>query len=438
MKSARQISFEILLKIQKDNSYSNLIIDKYLDSSKLSDQDKKFVSALVYGVVERLYTLDYQLKNYLSQPLKKLKPQVLTILRMGAYQILYMDKIPDSAAVNESVKLTKKNGASFASGLVNAVLRKVITNGIVLPDEKSNEYLNVKYSVPQWLCDMWIKSYGLDNTINILESSFGFVETNIRVNTVKTNSENLIDLLSDEGFVFAINNDVSDSLTLKSGGAVHKTKAYKDGMFHVQDTASQLCCKALNVNDNDRVLDVCAAPGGKSFTLASEMNNKGEIISCDYYEHRLKLIQNGAKRLGFTNIKTVVNDGSLFNESLGNFTKILCDVPCSGLGVIRKKPEIRYKSAEEVDKLSNLQYSILCISALYLEKDGIIVYSTCSLNPEENEKIIQRFIKEHDGFEIVKVLPNVKRFGEDTDWLTLMPHIHNCDGFFISAIRKVI
>lgn len=432
MKSARQTAFEILNKIQRDNAYSNLALDTALEKAEIENKDKRFVSALVYGVTERRITLDYNLSLYLSQPLKKLKPQVLTALRLGAYQILFMDKIPDSAAVNESVKLVKKNGAAFASGLVNAVLHKISNNG--LTDDGS---MNVKYSAPEWLCKMWSESYETENAEKILEASFGPVDVSLRVNTTKTTAEKLCSILSDEGFECEINGIVDGALTVKNGGAVHKTNAYSDGLFHVQDIASQLCCKALGANENETVIDICAAPGGKSFTIAEAMNNSGNVISCDIYKHRLKLIEDGAKRLGLSNIKAVENDGSAFNSELPLADKILCDVPCSGLGVIRKKPEIRFKKSDEVDKLSDLQYSILCISSRYLKIGGKLVYSTCSLNPEENENVIKRFLAEHDDFRSVRVLPEVKRYADDTDYLTLMPHIHGSDGFFISCVERV-
>ena len=331
MKSARQTAFEILNKIQRDNSYSNLALDHALDKADTDNKDKKFVSALVYGVTERRIMLDYNLSLYLSQPIKKLKPEVLTALRLGAYQILFMDKIPVSAAVNESVKLAKKNGAAFASGLVNAVLRKIISNGL-----KTDGSMSVNYSAPEWLCDMWCKSYGRENAEKLLEASFGAVDTVLRVNTEKIDADNLINLLAEEGFDCEIGGNVENSAVVKSGGAVHKTEAYKNGLFHVQDAASQLCCKALGVQENETVIDICAAPGGKSFTLAENMKNTGRIISCDIYEHRLKLISDGAERLGLTNIETVRNDGNVFNPDFPFADKILCDVPCSGLGVIRK------------------------------------------------------------------------------------------------------
>ena len=432
MKSARQTAFEILNKIQRDNSYSNLALDHALDKADTDNKDKKFVSALVYGVTERRITLDYNLSLYLSQPIKKLKPEVLTALRLGAYQILFMDKIPVSAAVNESVKLAKKNGAAFASGLVNAVLRKIISNGL-----KTDGSMSVNYSAPEWLCDMWCRSYGRENAEKLLKASFGAVDTVLRVNTEKIDADNLINLLAEEGFDCEIGGNVENSAVVKSGGAVHKTEAYKNGLFHVQDVASQLCCKALGVQENETVIDICAAPGGKSFTLAENMNNTGRIISCDIYEHRLKLISDGAQRLGLTNIETVRNDGNVFNPDFPLADKILCDVPCSGLGVIRKKPEIRFKKSEEVDKLQDLQYSIMCISSRYLKIGGVMVYSTCSLNPNENEKIVEKFLTEHDNFEGVRVLSDISRYGVDTDYLTLMPHIHGCDGFFISAVRRI-
>ena len=432
MKSARQTAFEILNKIQRDNSYSNLALDSALDKAETDNKDKKFVSALVYGVTERRITLDYNLSLYLSQPIKKLKPEVLTALRLGAYQILFMDKIPVSAAVNESVKLVKKNGAAFASGLVNAVLRKIISNGL-----KTDGSMSVNYSAPEWLCDMWCKSYDRENAEKLLEASFGAVDTVLRVNTEKIDADNLINLLAEEGFDCETGGNVENSAVVKSGGAVHKTEAYKNGLFHVQDAASQLCCKALGVQENETVIDICAAPGGKSFTLAENMKNTGRIISCDIYEHRLKLISDGAERLGLTNIETVRNDGNVFNPDFPLADKILCDVPCSGLGVIRKKPEIRFKKSEEVDKLQDLQYSIMCISSRYLKIGGVMVYSTCSLNPNENEKIVEKFLTEHDNFEGVRVLSDISRYGVDTDYLTLMPHIHGCDGFFISAVRRI-
>lgn len=436
MKSSRAEAFEILLKIHKDKAYSNLALDASLKGGEFSSVEKAFISALVYGVTERTITLDYQLEKYLSQPLKKLKPQVLIILRMGAYQLLFMDKVPVSAAVNESVKLTKSCGCAFASGLVNAVLRKVSQNGLVLPD-KSDEIkrCSVEYSCPEWILTMWKKNYGRENALKIAENSVGAAETVLRVNTLRTDCESLVEKLADEGV--EVQKGITDnSLVLKKSGSLRELQSYKDGLFHVQDIASQLCCKALGAKKGERILDICSAPGGKAFTTAEYMENSGEIIACDIYDSRLRLIDSGASRLGIDIIKTAVNDASVFNDRLGEFDRIICDVPCSGLGVIRRKPEIRLKNASEVDKLPEIQYSILCIAVQYLKKGGLLIYSTCSLNIEENENIFYRFLKNNPDYEVVRVLPEIERFGSDDDTLTLMPHIHSSDGFFISALRR--
>lgn len=436
MKTSRAAAFEILLKVHIDKAYSNLALDASLENESFSPVEKSFISALVYGVTERTLTLDYQLSRYLSQPLKKLKPQVLVILRMGAYQLLFMDKIPVSAAVNESVKLAKNNGCAFASGLVNAVLRKISQNGIVLPDNKDRiKRCSVEFSCPEWILNLWKDNYGEENAIRLAESSVGAAETVLRVNSLKTSGDELVSALSQEG-IEAHKGSVDNSVVLSKSGSLRELKSYKDGLFHVQDIASQLCCKALDAKEGERVLDVCSAPGGKSFTTAENMNNKGEIVACDIYEGRLKLVLSGAERLGIEIIKTLPNDASVYNKELGLFDKIICDVPCSGLGVIRRKPEIRLKKPEEVDKLPEIQYSIVKNTVQYLKKGGIMVYSTCSLNKEENENVFYRFIKENPDFEVVRVLPDVERVGDETDTLTLMPHIHGSDGFFISALRR--
>lgn len=436
MKSSREAAFEILLKIHKDKAYSNLALDASLDGGNFSPVERGFISALVYGVTERIITLDYQLSKYLSQPLKKLKPQVLVILRMGAYQLLFMDKIPVSAAVNESVKLTKSEGCAFASGLVNAVLRKVAKNGLVLPENADEiSRASIEYSCPKWILDRWKKDYGKENAINIAKNTVGAVETVLRVNTLKTDTETLISLLSDEG-VDSKEGSVENSVVISKAGSLRDLTAYKNGLFHVQDVASQLCCKALDAKEGERVLDICSAPGGKAFTTAQYMKNHGEIVACDIYEGRLHLIDSGAERLGIDIITTKENDASILNSDLGEFDKIICDVPCAGLGVIRRKPEIKFKSMAEVDKLPEIQYAILNIASKYLKLGGVLIYSTCSLNKDENENIFYRFLKENPDFEPVKVLPDVKRAGEQGDTLTLMPHLHNSDGFFISALRR--
>ncbi len=385
MKSARELSFETLLKIEKDNSYSNLSIAGVLKDNNLEDADKAFFTALVYGVVERKITLDYNIGLYLKQPIKKLKTEALIILRLGAYQLLFMDKIPSHAAINESVNLAKKK-VNFASGLINAVLRKIDQNGLKLPEDD----LEVKYSCPQELIDLFINAYGMEKAIGILEHANGPQKMYARD---------------------------------KEKGLVELTELKINNNQHIQDKASQLCCEAIGAQPGETIFDMCAAPGGKSFTIAEIMQNKGRIVAFDLYPQRVELIEQGAGRLGIDIIDARVGDASIFDENLGLADRVLCDVPCAGLGDIGRKPEIRYKSIKDIEKLPPLQYNILVNSARYLKVYGTLVYSTCSLNPKENEEVVKRFLDAHDDFELV-------------EQRTIFPQEEDCDGFFYSVMKK--
>lgn len=431
-KTARQIAYEILLRIEKDGAYSNLTVDSALSACALDTRDKAFVSNLVYGVTERKITLDYELSLYLTEPLKKLKKQVLIIMRMGVYQLFYMDKVPVSAAVNESVKLAKGNKYSFAASLINAVLRKCSANGLVYPEITDKNYLSVYYSCPKWLVDKWINEYGLEDTEKILSASKGSAETVIRVNTLKTDCEKLTKMLLEEGVDARKGYTENSLIILLNGKEITKLSSYEKGLFHVQDTASQLCVEALNPKEGDTVFDLCSAPGGKSFTCGQYMNDKGKLYSFDIYEHRTKLISDGAQRLGITVLKAMQSDATVFNESLGLADKVLCDVPCSGLGIIRRKPEIQYKAKESLEGLPEVQLKILENGSRYVKDGGRLVYSTCTLSKDENEKVCDKFISLHKEF---KKVPPIERLSKDTT-LTLMPHKNNSDGFFIAAFVK--
>lgn len=420
----RFLAYKILLKIERDKAYSNIAVDAVLKNNDVVSAP--FVCQLVYGVIERKITLDYILSQFLTQPLKKLNPQVLTILRMGVYQIKFMDKVPDSAAVNESVKLVKKIKCAFASGLVNSVLRKTSTNVIKYPETDDVTYnLSIKYSCPIELVKHYANDYGIEDTEEFLKDSLGNTPVVLRVNTLKATTDELIKLLLNDNISAIKCDDIENALILTDGGAVFKTKAYIDGLFHVQDKASQICISKLDPKPNEIVFDMCASPGGKSFTIAEKMENKGKIYSFDLYEHRVKLISDGAKRLGINIINANVGDASLFNDSLQKADKILCDVPCSGLGVIRRKPEIRYKDLDFVDNLCELQYNILNCSAKYLKQNGILVYSTCSLNKKENEDVCDKFLAENNDFKKAE------------DYITMWPHKNGTDGFFIAKFKKV-
>ena len=433
MSNARQIAFSALCKIQKDSSYSNITLDSFLSGSELDTRDKSFVSALFYGVIERQITLDYNLSLYLSKPIKKLKPEVLTIMRIGAYQLLFMEKVPSSAAVNESVKLTIKNSLQFAKGLINAVLRKISTNGLQLPDENDKaNYLSIKYSCNRWLVEKWLSEYGSEDTEALLKNSLGASDIYIRVNTEETDSGSLIKLLSEEG-VYAEKTYLDDALKIKFGGTdIEKIKAFKDGLFHVQDLACQLSVKALDIKEGDRVFDLCSAPGGKAFTAAQYAGKAGEVLAFDIYENRVGLIRKGAERLNLSNIKALCGDASVYDSELGLADRVLCDVPCSGFGIIGKKPEIKYKSPDEAKEIEKLQYPILKNGAKYVKIGGLLLYSTCTLSKAENEEVCERFLNEHKDFVSVKPLPEIT----DDIFVTLMPHKNGTDGFFIALFER--
>lgn len=435
MKTPRQLAYETLLKIERDKAYSNLALDFSLTEEGGDMRDSAFVSALVYGVTERLITLDYVLSAHLKEPMGKLKPQVRTVLRMGVYQLLFMDKVPESAAVNESVILAKIN-CRYASGLVNAVLRSVARTGLILPEDNEVKRLCVEYSCPEWLVGLLAEEYGEKRTGEILKMFIGKPRTFIRVNTLKTDTVTLAGLLEGERIRTKQCEYSSDALEVLDAAKLNRTDAYLKGLFHVEDISSQLCCMALEPNPGDTVMDMCASPGGKSFTLAQMMENKGVLYSFDKAENRVGLIKQGAERLGIGIIKAGVNDACVFNTKLPGADKVLCDVPCSGFGVMGRKPEIKYKPKEELDNLPDVQYRILNTSANYVKKGGRLVYSTCTLSPMENTRVCEKFLSENPSFVSQRALPEIKR-GNASDFLTLTPDVNGSDGFFISVFTRV-
>ena len=434
MQNPRQLAFEALLKTEKDGAYSNIALDSLLSKTDCDTRDKAFVSNLFYGVIERKLTLDYQINLYTNKPLKKIKSDVLTILRIGAYQILFMDKVPSSAAVNESVNLSKKNSLSYASGLVNAILRQISKNGLKLPgNEDSVEYLSIKYSCPEWLINKWIKEYGKEATEGILSETLKPCRNYIKVNNTLTDADTLTDILKTEG-VTASETNWKNCLEITLGGkSIELLQSFKKGYFHVQDAACQICANALDAKEGDRVFDLCAAPGGKSYTIAECMNNIGEVLSFDIHEHRVALIKNGADRLNLSCVKALNGDALEFNEELNQADAVLCDVPCSGLGIIGRKPEIKYKNPDEIKQLPALQLQILLNGAKYVKAGGRLVYSTCTLSHSENEKVCRRFLESRTDFRSAPV----KGINTEAGFVTLLPHINKTDGFFIACFERI-
>ena len=435
MADPRYVAVKLLDKTLSSGSYSNLQLDAGLKNSDLSPQDKRFCTALYYGVIERKITLDHILSGLSSRPLSKLDSIIITILRCGIYQILYMENVPDNAAVNESVKLAKKFGKTSASGMVNAVLRNFIRSGkdVKLP-ECENKALSVKYSAPESLVESLISDYGTELAENLLSDSFGQPPVYIRLNSIEySGNDDFITKMMKGG-------TLTDPKILPycriAEGDPTGTPAFTMGLFHVQDLASQLCCEALAPAENDTVLDLCAAPGGKTFTMAEMMNGKGRIYAFDLHEKRVGLIRSGAETLGLDNITARQGDATVFDTDMPKAEKILCDVPCSGIGVIRKKPEIKYKDISEFKRLPEIQYKIAENALNYLADGGEMVYSTCTLRKAENEEVVKRLLESHPEIELAE-LPQPLGSVFSGGMASIFPKYFGSDGFFIAKLRKI-
>ncbi len=409
MKSARLIAFETLYKIFFDSAYSNIALD---NAVKDIEHDKAFIYALVYGVVERRITLDYFINKYVSS---RPKPKIMTILRLGAYQLLFMDKVPSGAAINESVRLVKEIRQDYYTPLVNAVLHKIDCDRIIPEND-----LSVKYSVPENLINMWMKQYGR----KVVEGFLPCINDRPPVfaipNTLFVDADELLYELACEKIDGEI---IENTVMITSPFDLNKCRSFQNGLFHIEDLSSYECACALNAQEGETVLDVCSAPGGKAFTIAELMKNKGEIYAFDLYEHRVKQIVDGAERLGISIIKAEVSDALVYNANNPKADKILCDVPCSGFGIIRRKPEIRYKELDSIADLPKIQLSILETSSGYLKNGGRLIYSTCTLNKKENEKVVNAFLDKNSNF----ILEEEK---------TSFPTKFGGDGFYRAVLIK--
>lgn len=431
---ARQLVVSLLDQLEKSNSYSNIALDHMLEKTELSIQDKKFCSALFYGVIERKLTLDAVISKYSKKPLSKLDCTICNILRVGLYQILYMSQVPSSAAVNESVKLTKKFRKTSASGFVNAVLRGFLRDDCKIPLPKNKiEALSIKYSVPVWLVTQISEMYSMDKAESFFENALLPPPITIRRNSFLSSEDEFLNEFKDCDI--EKHSILPGAYILKSGN-VKKISAFEKGFFHVQDAASQFCCMALDARPDETIFDVCSAPGGKTFTISEYMNNTGKIYAFDLQNNRVSLIKQGAERLKLTNIIANQGDASVYNPNLPKADRVLCDVPCSGLGVIRRKPEIRYKKKESFNDLPNLQFKILENASQYVKDGGTLVYSTCTISKYENENVIERFLKNHKEFVLVPVIPQLDGIFNES-MVTLFPDYCNSDGFFFAKLYKI-
>ncbi len=420
---AREAALKTLYAVDKDGAYMNIALNDIMAECKLSPQDAALCTNIVLGVERNRLFLDNIISSLSSIRLKKISVWILNILRMGIYSLRFMEKIPESATINECVKLAKRYGHQKSAGFVNAVLRKATTSGDFLPPKDTIEYLSVFYSYPEWIVQKWSKE-GVGDIVELLKAGNNTPPTYLRRNLLKGEFE------IPEGIEKApLGNN---AYIYTKGGAFHGSPLQKEGYFSIQDAASQLAVEALDVKGGMKVLDLCAAPGGKSEYCAEIMGNEGEIIACDLYPHKTELIDKSCERLGITIIETRVNDAEKFNgEFEGKFDRVLLDAPCSGLGIIRRKPDIKWtKGAQDCSALAQTQYRMLRHAKRYLKCGGILVYSTCTISKMENEQMVKTFLRENKDFEL---LP-----GEflEKGYRQLLPSESNTDGFFIARFIR--
>lgn len=431
MANTREMALLILYEIYQNGAYSNMALKNALAKSEYSPQDKAFITNLVYGTVKRCITLDYVISQFSKIKLKKMSAYILNILRMGIYQIMFTDKIPESAAVNESVKLARRYGHSASAGFVNGVLRSVVRErkNIKYPKDKA-EYLSVKYSFDKEIVKLWIEDFGAKFAEDLMRASNAEPQMILRVNTLKISTEELAERLS--------NVKISEHLpyALISGGFdVASNEYYKNGYFTVQDLSAMTASAVLEPFEGCTVIDVCAAPGGKTTHLAQLMNNKGSITAFDIHEHKTDIIMKNAQRMGMDIIKAVCFDSTnLCEDLIETADKVLCDVPCSGWGIIRRKPDIKNNSLPD-DDFYDMQYKILENASKYLKSGGEIVYSTCTINKRENEDIINRFLKNNNNFEMADISEITARVDGKKGYVTYYP-TEGMDGFFICKMKK--
>ena len=429
--SARKLAVQLLNRTEQEQSYSNLLLDSALSQSQLDDRDKRLCASLYYGVIERRITLDAVISHYSKQPLRKLDCTVRNILRLGIYQLLYCDQIPSRAAVNESVKLTKTCRKASASGFVNAVLRGFLRDECKVPYPKGKKAaMVVEYAVPQWLLEKLLDAYGEETTRAFLADALQPANRFIRQNPAACTGAELEQALGD-----AVSpTNLPGAYELHTGD-IRKLPEFRKGWFYVQDLSSQICALALGAKPGETILDLCAAPGGKTCTIAAGMAQSGMVYAFDLAAHRVKLIQDNVKRLGLQNVTASQGDAAEFREEYAGADRVLCDVPCSGIGVLRHKPEVKEKSPEDLAQLPQLQLAILENGARYVKPDGILQYSTCTILKEENENVAKAFLQKHPEFVPEPVYPELGG-ALAQPMVTIRPEMFGSDGFFVAKFRR--
>ena len=439
MANAREAALRTLVACQRQGAWSDGHLKKEIRSGGLDRRDAALATRLCFGVLQNQLLLDWHLSRYSNTRLEKLDIPVLCNLRLALYQLLLMDRVPDSAAVNEAVKLTKKYSRNpRASGMVNAILRSFLRERDTLPQPQGGDWaetMSIRYSHPSWLVELFCEQLGQEGTEQLLCADNEQPPTTAQVNRLRATAEQVQGSLAEQGVTARPHPWAPDCLELSGTGDLERLTAYQEGWFYIQDAAAKLSVMAAAPEPGQSVLDCCAAPGGKTFAAASLMNGEGKIVSCDIHPHKLKLIEAGCGRLGISNVTAELQNGTQLRPEWENaFDTVITDVPCSGLGIIRKKPDIRYKDPEPLAGLPRVQTAILNNCCRYVKPGGVLLYSTGTLLRRENEDIVTEFLETHPEFAPEPfTLPGI---GETDGMLTLWPHIHGTDGFFMAKLRK--
>lgn len=441
--TSRFLAVSLLEKVEKNQSFSNILLSETVDSTSLSKEDRALLTELVYGVIQNKRLLDYQLDPFIKNQ-KKIENWVRQLLRISVYQMTRLDRIPVHAIVDEAVQIAKIKGHKGVSGFINGVLRNVARKGVRTPDSISDpiEKLAIKYSYPEWIIELLNEEIGLDETEQIVQSLSSKSKVSLRVNSNAASKESIIEELTEAGFKITKSTVAKDGLICHNGLPVH-TEAFKKGFITIQDESSMLVAEAMGVEESDLVLDACAAPGGKTVHMASYLRAEvnGKIIALDLHKNKIKKITENSVRLGVSDVvEAQALDARKSPEvfEAESFDKILVDAPCSGLGLMRRKPDIRYqKTLDDIYSLQKVQLEILNSVSSLVKKGGRLIYSTCTITRKENDEVVERFVKENPDFVVEPVsVSHTDLKLSDKGYLHLYPHLYGTDGFFIASLRK--
>ncbi|WP_108669746.1 16S rRNA (cytosine(967)-C(5))-methyltransferase RsmB [Peribacillus acanthi] len=443
--SVRELALDLLESVEKNQSYSNLVLNNYINKNELNSLDAGLLTEITYGTIQRKYTLDYYLKPFVQNS-KKVQSWVLNLLRLSLYQMIYLEKVPDHAILFEAVEIAKKRGHKGITSMVNGVLRNVQRKGVPSLEEIEDpiERISIATSHPLWLVERWSNQFGIDKTKQMCEMNLTAPLQTARVNLTITNRERVIEDLKAEGYEVVESQIVPEGIVCLKGNLAH-SNCYKQGHVSIQDESSMLVAYALGAHMDEHILDCCAAPGGKTTHIAEKMDGKGTVLALDLHEHKVKLIQEQAERLHLENVSTQVMDSRKTSQHFEkeSFDRILVDAPCSGFGVMRRKPDLKYtKSEADVANLARIQNDLLDSVAPLVKQGGTLVYSTCTVDQAENEATATRFLYEHPDFEadysMVERLPESVKPFLSGHLLQIFPQDFGSDGFFISCFRKKV